>query len=35
MKKEFRIPAKSYKLTENGDLIYLRNFNEKDKLTKK
>ena len=35
MKKEFRISAKSYKLTENGDLIYLRNFNEKDKLTKK
>ena len=35
MKKEFRISSKSYKLTENGDLIYLRNFNEKDKLTKK
>ena len=35
MKKEFRMSAKSYKLTEKGDLIYLRNFKEKDKLTKK
>ena len=35
MKKEFRTSAKSYKLNNKQELVYIRTYQEKDKLTKK
>ncbi len=35
MKKNFRTSAKSYKLNNKGDLVYIRSYKEIDKLTKK
>ena len=35
MKKDFRTSAKSYKLNNKEELVYIRSFKEKDKLTKK
>ena len=35
MKKGFRTSAKSYKLNNKGELLYIRSYKEKDKLTKK
>ena len=35
MKKDFRTSAKSYKLNNKGELVYIRSYKEKDKLTKK
>ena len=35
MKKEFRTSAKSYKLNNKQELVYIRTYKEKDKLTKK
>ena len=34
MKKVFRISAKSYKLNNKQELVYIRTYQEKDKLTK-
>ena len=35
MKKEFRTSTKSYKLNNKQELLYIRTYQEKDKLTKK
>ena len=34
MKKEFRTSAKSYKLNNKQELVYIRTYQEKDKLKK-
>ena len=34
MKKNFRTSAKAYKLNNKGELMYIRTFKEKDKITK-
>ena len=34
MKKEFRTSAKAYKLNNKQELVYIRTYQEKDKLTK-